>query len=310
MSCSRFSLIALAVFSIGVVGTRSGAAHDFWVQPSEYQVMPGQATSVTLLVGHGADRQRSAIPLRRITRFEAVGPRGFRMDLHSSLQLGGLRDDGALLFRQPGTYVLVLQTDARAYSLLPAIRFNDYLRVEGLTPALLFRQRTHRTSVEGSETYSRQAKTIIRVGDESYSAPAVTQPLGLSLEIVPDVDPYAERCPKRLPVHVLYRGRPLSGALVKLTDLEHDADPIEMHLTDEKGRAVFGARERGAWLLNVIWTEVAPASSDADFATTFSSLTFGHMSSPMNSVIAGPQDPDAVSRAVAQSAAFQPGCAK
>ena len=111
-------------------------------------------------------------------------------------------------------------------------------------------------------------------------------------------------------MHVLYRGRPLSGALVKLTDLEHDAYPIEMHLTDEKGQAVFGARGRGAWLLNVIWTEVAPTSSDADFETTFSSLSFGHTSSSMNSVIAGPQDADAVSQAVARSAAFQPGCGK
>jgi hypothetical protein len=83
-----------------------------------------------------------------------------------------------------------------------------------------------------------------------------------------------------------------------------------MHLTDEHGRAVFGARERGVWLLNVIWTEVAPTSSDADFETTFSSLTFGHVSSPMNSVIAAPQDAQAVSRALAQSAAFQRGCGK
>jgi len=294
MSCSRFLLIVLGVLLTGVVGTRPAGAHDFWVQPGEYQVMPGLATSVTLLVGHGPDRQRSAIAARRITRFEAVGPRGIRMDFHSSLQLGGRQDDGTVVFREPGTYVLVLQTDARAYSLLPAIRFNDYLRVEGLTPALLFRERTHRTGAEGSETYSRQAKTIIQVGDEPDPAPAVTQPLGLLLEIVPDVNPYAERCPKRLPVHVLYRGRPLSDALVKLTDLEHDATPIEMHLTDEKGRAVFGAREHGAWLLNVIWTEVAPESSDGDFETTFSSLSFGHTRSPMNSVITGPQHADAV----------------
>jgi uncharacterized GH25 family protein len=310
MSCHRFLLVALELLSMAVVGMRPVAAHDFWVQPGEYQLVPGHATSVTLLVGHGPDRQRSSIPLRRITRFEGLGPRGFRADFRSSLQLGGRPDDGTVVFRQAGAYVLVLQTDARAYSLLPAIRFNDYLRVEGLTPALLFRERTHRTSAEGSETYSRQAKTIIQVGDEPDPAPVVTQPLGLLLEIVPDVDPYAERCPKRLPVHVLYRGRPLSGALVKLTDLEHDASPIEMHFTDEKGRAVFRARERGASLLNVIWTEVAPMSSDADFETTFSSLTFGHTSSPMTSAIAGPHDPEAVSRAVPQSAAFQPGCGK
>jgi uncharacterized GH25 family protein len=113
------------------------------------------------------------------------------------------------------------------------------------------------------------------VGAEANSAGPVTRPLGLPLEIVPDVDPYAEPSAKKLPVHVLYHGRPLSGALVKLSNLGDDTGPMETHVTDEKGRAVFNAPHRGDWLFNVIWTQVASASSDADFQTTFSSLTFG-----------------------------------
>jgi uncharacterized GH25 family protein len=280
MSCCRSLLIASAALATGVVATRPGEAHDFWVQPGDYWVAPGVGTSLTLLVGHGPDRQCSPIPLGRVMRFEAIGPRGMRKDLRPLLQLRGPGHDGTLVFREPGTYLLVLQTDALAYSLLPAIRFNDYVRVEGLTPALLFRERTHRTNADGSEAYSRQAKTIIRVGADADPAAAVTRPLGLPLEIVPDVDPYAEPCPKKLPVHVLYHGRPLSGALVKLTNLEHDANPIETHVTDEKGQAVFNAPQRGDWLLNVLWTEVAPASSDADFQTTFSSLSFGFSRHP------------------------------
>jgi uncharacterized GH25 family protein len=107
----------------------------------------------------------------------------------------------------------------------------------------------------------------------------VTRPFGLPLEIVPDIDPYTEPRPKELPVHVFYRGRPLSGALVKLTDLEHDANPIETILTDQNGQAVFSPPPGGKWLLNVIWTEIAPASSDVDFETTFSSLSFGYTQS-------------------------------
>lgn len=53
--------------------------------------------------------------------------------MRSRLQLGGRVDDGAADFATRGTYILVLQTDARACSLLPAIRFNDYLRYEDLT---------------------------------------------------------------------------------------------------------------------------------------------------------------------------------
>jgi uncharacterized GH25 family protein len=277
--CRPF-LLALAALATGVVGARPGEAHDFWVQPGDYWVAPQVATSVTLLVGHGPLRQRSPIPVRRIMRFEALGPRGMRKDLRPSLQLQGPRDEGTVAFPEPGTYLLVLQTDARAYSLLPAIRFNDYLRVEGLTPALLFRERTNRANADGSEAYSRQAKTIIQVGAETDPTAPVTRPLGLPLEIVPDVDPYAEPCPKKLPVHVLYHGRPLAGALVKLTNLEHDANPIETHVTDETGRAVFNAPRRGNWLINVIWTEVAPASFDVDFQTTFSSLSFGFSGHP------------------------------
>jgi uncharacterized GH25 family protein len=280
MSCSRSFLIALVALATGVVGLRPVEAHDFWVQPSDYWVPPGVGTSVTLLVGHGPDRQRSPIPVRRIARFEAIGPRGMRKDLRPSLQLRGPWDDGTVVLREAGTYLLVLQTDAHAYSLLPAIRFNDYLRVEGLTPALSFRERTHRTNTDGSEAYSREAKTIIQVGTEPDPAAPATRPLGLRLEIIPDVDPYAKPRPNQLPVHVLYHGLPLAGALVKLTDLGHDANPIETHVTDEKGRAVFNAPQRGEWLLNVIWTEVAPAASDADFQTTFSSLSFGFSGHP------------------------------
>jgi uncharacterized GH25 family protein len=106
----------------------------------------------------------------------------------------------------------------------------------------------------------------------------VTAPVGLVLEIVPDVDPYAIPRPKSLPVHVLYEGRRLAGALVMLTNLEHDANPVEIHLTDRNGEAQFAAPQSGEWLLNVIWTKVAPRASDTDFETVFSSLSFGFSS--------------------------------
>jgi len=268
-------LAALFALSLGLVGIRPAVAHDFWVQPSFYWVAPAARTPLTLEVGHGPYRQRSPIRASRIAQFEAIGPRSTRIDLRPFLRLGGLTNDGVVILDEPGTYVVALQTDARARSLLPAIRFNDYLHVEGLTTALAFRERTHRTNADGSETYSRQAKTILKVGTQLDAHTPVTRALGLLLEIVPDLDPYANPVAKKLPVHVIYRGRLLAGALVKLTNLEHDANPVEMHVTDRAGRAIFNAPHSGNWLLNVIWTEIAPPTSDSDFETTFSSLSFG-----------------------------------
>jgi hypothetical protein len=81
---------------------------------------------LTLQVGHGPYRQRSPIPLRRIERFEAITPSGALVNLRERLHPGAGTEDGNLQFKDPGSYVLVLETDNRAQSHLPAIRFNDY----------------------------------------------------------------------------------------------------------------------------------------------------------------------------------------
>jgi uncharacterized GH25 family protein len=251
-------------------------AHDFWLQPSEYWISPDALTSMTLQVGHGPFRQRSPIPARRITRFQAIAPKGEVLDLREQLRLGQATEDGDFRLKSPGAYVLVLQTDDRAQTHLPSIRFNDYLRVEGLTPALEQRARQHRMDADGSERYSRCAKSIVQVGPPGAgSRGQVNKPVGLPLEIVPEANPYGVPRSATLPVRVIYAGRPLAGALVKLTNLKYDASPFEVHLTDHDGRASFTMPNSGTWLLNVIWTKALPRSAETDFETVFSSLSFG-----------------------------------
>jgi uncharacterized GH25 family protein len=251
-------------------------AHDFWLQPSEYWIDPDVLDSMTLQVGHGPFRQRSPIPLRRITRFQAIAPNGVVVDLHQRLRLGQGAEDGDFRLSDPGTYVLVLQTDDGAQTHLPAIRFNDYLRVEGLTPALEQRARLHRMDADGSERYSRCAKSIVQVGQPRAGLLGqVNKPLGLPLEIVPEANPYGAKRLATLPVRVIYAGHALAGALVKLTNLANDASPFEVRLTDRDGRAGFTMPNAGAWILNVIWTKALPRSEETDFETVFSSLSFG-----------------------------------
>lgn len=254
----------------------STSAHDFWLQPTVYWTAPNVVTSLELQVGHGPFRQRSPLRASRISRFEAVSPDGTVVDLHGGLRLGGASDDGDFRLGNPGTYVLVLQTDDRAQAHLPSIRFNDYLKVEGLTPASEQRARLHRMDADGSERYSRCAKALVQVGPAGAATrDQVGKPVGLPLEIVAEANPYAVPRAASLPVRVIYAGRPLAGALVKLTDLNNDASPFEVHLSDRYGRATFSMPHSGAWLLNVIWTKALPPSAETDFETVFSSLSFG-----------------------------------
>jgi uncharacterized GH25 family protein len=268
--------VALLLGLLLCSGASQVIAHDFWLQPSEYWVSPDVLTPMTLQVGHGPFRQRSPIPARRIMRFEAIAPQGVVIDLHEQLRLGEAAKDGDFQFKNPGAYVLVLQTDDRAQTHLPFIRFNDYLKVEGLTPALEQRERLHQMDADGSERYSRCAKSIVQVGSQNAQPHSqVSKPVGLPLEIVPEVNPYDVPQPTTLPVRVIYAGNPLPDALVKLTNLENDASPFEVHLTDHDGRATFTMPHSGTWLVNVIWTKALPHSEETDFETVFSSLSFG-----------------------------------
>lgn len=272
----NFRSAALVIALLACSRGSSVAAHDFWLQPGEYWIRPDATTPMTLQVGHGLFRQRSPIPARRITRFQAIAPQGAAIDLHNQLQPGGAEDDGAFRLEEQGVYVLVLQTDDGAKTRLPSIRFNDYLKEEGLTPALEQRARLHRMDADGSERYSRCAKSLVQVGPSGPGSQThVGKPVGLPLEIVPEANPYAVPRPATLPVRVIYTGRPLAGALVKLTNLKDDASPFEVHLTDQDGRASFTMPNSGSWLLNVIWTKASPRSEEMDFETVFSSLSFG-----------------------------------
>lgn len=249
------------------------AAHDFWMQPTRFQLAAGDAVEANFLVGHGQFRERwqNNDRIVQLKDFFAGGS----SDLRPSLRNAGGADLVARIAPN-GLHVLGMQSDP-AYSTLPAVRFNDYAKVEGLTLINAFRKQRGLENKDGRERYSRRAKSLVQVGPVAAGdLRLATRPIGLKLEIVPERNPYALDASRRLPVHVLYKGRKLAGATVKLTNLANDAVPVATALTDRQGRVSFRVPATGNWLINVVWGEPISGDSKVDFDTTFSSLTFGY----------------------------------
>jgi uncharacterized GH25 family protein len=266
---------ALAACAAGlcIAAATAAAAHDFWVQPTRFWTAPNAVVPTSLQVGHGKDRVRWDSDIRRITAFRSLGPDGVK-DHMAELRVSAMEQDHPVKFGPAGAYILYLTTD-HAQSELPSLRFNDYAKTEGLTLALAQRDRTASSDKPGRELYTRRAKVFVQVGPASAAPdPKMTKPVGLSLEIVPEVNPYAPNPGASLPVRILFEGKPLAGATVKLNNLDFDFRPIETHLSDAAGRAVFNMPKAGVWQLNVIWSKPIK-DRKADFETTFSSLTFG-----------------------------------
>jgi len=232
-------------------------AHDFWVDPDRFVVSVGASTALTMQVGHGDARRTSLIPSRRIERFAAWTPAGEVIDL---------RNDGRLAPREPGLHLLVLETDADALSHLPADRFDAYVAEEGLWPATAARGR------DVIERYRRVAKALVQAGVPGEgSQDLATKRLGLPLEIVL-VEPLADGA--TLAAQVMFKGQPLARALMKLTDLDHDAQPVTAQVTDAAGSVRLRRPPPGRWLLNVVWTTPLDSDTGIDFDTIFSSLAF------------------------------------
>lgn len=259
---------------IGLSLSGTAAAHDFWLQPRSWQTAPGAPLPFIVEVGHGSFRQQWGADGGHLLALNDLA-RGGAVDVKALFKPGGEVPHLTRTFRREGLHIVSL-VSTNAPSDLPSIRFNDYIKAEGLSPAIELRTRTGAMNSNGRELYSRRAKALVEVGRQTSRDDALaTHPLGLTLEIVPLRNPYSLGGDHVLPLQILYEGRPLSGALVKLTNLEFDARPLRMVRSDASGRASFEIPPVGSWLVNVIWTKPA-ASRDTDFLTTFSSLTFGY----------------------------------
>lgn len=263
-----------AALAIGLALAGTASAHDFWLQPQSWQTAPGIPLPFIVEVGHGSFRQQWGADGGHLLTLNDLA-RGGAVDVRPLFKPGGEVPHLTRTFRREGLHIVSL-VSTNAASDLPSIRFNDYIKVEGLAPAIDARTRAGKMNANGRELYSRRAKALVQVGRPSPTDDALaTRRIGLTLEIVPLRNPYSLGADHVLPVQILYEGRPLPGALVKLTSLEFDAKPLRMVRSDSSGRASFQVPPVGSWLVNVIWTK--PISSpDADFLTTFSSLTFGY----------------------------------
>lgn len=259
MEARRLALIVLGFLAVPAV------AHDFWIEPSSFRPAAGQRVAVRLRVGE--DLQGDPVPRdpARIERFAEIGPAG-----EAAVRgVAGMDPAGWAMPAGPGLHWLVY--DSRHASLeLAGLKFDTYLGEEGLERIRELRHGSgESTAKEGpvKEIFSRCAKSLLRVGEGSSGYDRV---LGLELELVPEKDPYTLKPGEALPVRLLYRGKPLDGALV--VALASPDDKVSARTSG--GRVSLVLDRPGPWLVKAVHMVPAPAGSGADWESLWASLTF------------------------------------
>jgi uncharacterized GH25 family protein len=262
-------LIPVAIISLSIGASLS--AHDFWIEPSSYSPDVGAVVRVSLRVGQ--DFAGDPVPRNAaaITSFFLVGPDG----RHDVPGRDGMDPAGLFRVATAGALLIGYRSGPSPVT-LDAAKFEQYLREEGLEHVIAARAKSDQSQAPGREIFSRSVKTLLRAG--TPGAGGYDRVLGLTLELIPERDPSALPADGRLPVRVLYGGKPLAGVLVSA--ISRDRRRVSAR-SDANGRAVLPI-ESGEWLVKTVHMLAAPQNSGADWESIWASLTFdARLGSPM-----------------------------
>jgi hypothetical protein len=154
---------------------------------------------------------------------------------------------------------------------LEAVKFEDYLRDEGLERIIDARKKKGQSATPGRERFYRCAKALLETGGSASHG--FDTPLGFTLELVPRKNPYAIRPGGELPLSLSFRGKPMANVLVVAMS-KNDPDKAVRARTDAKGRVSLPLAHAGFWLIKAVHMEAAPADAGVDWESWWASITF------------------------------------
>jgi hypothetical protein len=241
------------------------AAHDFWIVPAAFRPEVGEKVGLSLRVGEHFRGEPVLIDRTLVERFFAVGP----ASENPIVPRQGSEPAGFVRIGMPGLWIVGYRSRPSRVS-LEAEQFERYLLQEGLEAIIERREARGESGTRAQEIFSRCAKSLLSVGPgiEGHD-----RPLGLTLELIAEDNPYSLHPGQQLSVRLLYEGKPLPAALV----VAMNGDEPEQRLaarSDFEGRTTFRLGRAGAWLIKAVHMIPAPPDANADWESLWASVTF------------------------------------
>jgi uncharacterized GH25 family protein len=257
---------ATLVLAIIALSRAPLSAHDLWIEPTTFSPEAGETIGVRLRVGQdllGDPLPRDPALINQFVIEDGAGRRPV-------IGRNGADPAGFLRVAMPGLLVIGYRSNPSAVE-LAADRFNQYLKDEGLEAIAALRARHNETGATAHELFSRCAKSLVLSGSPSEAQG--DRPLGFTLELVAERNPYAVRAGEDFPVRLMYENRLLAGALVVAMNRLKPSDKLAAR-TDKDGRVRLRLPAGGMWLVKAVHMVPAPAGADARWASFWASLTF------------------------------------
>ena len=262
-------LTTRAVLVFALTGAAAAQAHDYWLELSTFRPEVGERVTVTHRVGErliGEPVPRNPLA---IVRFEVESPAGTSAPVDGR---DGFDPSGVVPIDARGSWRIAFQSANTLVELAPE-KFDAYLEMEGLASIREKKEKLGEGKKPAREAFSRSAIAVACAGALVAPPPAARGPVGLELEIVPDVDLCSARSGQEIGFRLLRLGQPAPEVLMMALDRESVAEPMKIR-TDAKGRFRFRLPRAGFWLIKGVAMERAEGIANADWKSRWASLTF------------------------------------
>lgn len=260
-------LFTLALLVLGA----PAAAHEFWIEPLDYQIEADGKVEARLVNGEEFEGVNIPYLPQRFQLFVQFSGDQARPVAGRLGDSPGLQSDPL----SPGLNVFsyVSSTQRVGYETFAKfLKFAEHKDFADMTARHMSR---NLPLTDFGEAYTRYAKTLVGVG----TAEGQDLRTGLETEIVALANPYTDDLSGGMPVQVWYQNDARGGAQVELFEKAPDGTvAITLHDADADGIALLPVKPGHAYLVDaVVLREPSDATADrhdAVWETLWASLTF------------------------------------
>ena len=260
----------LAVGLLAGLVSLPSSAHEFWLEPSDFQPKVGDVVTVDLVIGTHFDGFFSPYTPDEIAAFGLI-------DAAGNTAITGRFGDmpaGQFVVAQFGLSLLYHQTTPSYVTYTKPEKFISFAVEKGFADVAARYQKQTAENFRLVEKYRRFAKSLIMVGPASGQ----DQLLGLEMELVALTNPYQQPVSKEFTVAVYDSGAPRPGAQVTVF-IRHTPSDVEKKIiiADERGQVHLSLLPGRHYLFDSVKLQPikdADPVKNAEWESLWAALTF------------------------------------
>ncbi|MEX0340368.1 MAG: DUF4198 domain-containing protein [Arenibacterium sp.] len=262
-----FKFTPILTLVLVLCSSPSAFAHEFWIEPEDYRLAPGDNVVAHLRNGEFFKGSSLAYFERRTARFEAVqGGTTFPI----TPRMGDVPAVD-MVATEPGLLVLVHETEGATLKYTEWEKFQKFADHKDF-PDIEMRHTARDIARTGfTEEYRRFAKSLLAIGPGD-GRDLVT---AMETEFVALANPYTDTLDGGLPVQLLYQGAPRADAQIEVFE-KSPAGGVEITLmrSDQDGRAMIPVKPGHSYLIDAVVLREINDDPNAVWETLWAALTF------------------------------------